>query len=111
MTLGILGRNGPGQRGGTGWIHLATGGGDQRNRISSKLVNHSHPLSDWGHAIRRKHHVPLCENGSLARNILFGDGHLLEEHSLGHHGTLASKRGLLLLDDFDVRVKVQSPIS
>ena len=73
--------------------------------------SHSHSLTDRGHTVSGEHHVPLGENGSLAHNILLGDGHFLEEDAFRHHGTLAGECGLLLLNDFDVRVEVQSPIS
>ena len=73
---------------------------------SPEVASHSHSLTNRGHAVRGEHHVPLGEDGSLTRNILFGDGHLLEEHALGHHRTLTGKYGLLLLNAFDVRMEV-----
>jgi len=79
--------------------------------VESSNRNHSHCLTNRGRAIRGEHHVPLGEDGSLTDNILIGHGHLLEEGALSHHGTLTGERGLLLLDDFDVCVEVQGPIS
>jgi len=82
------------------------GTSSQWTRVESPNRNHSHPLTDRGHTVRGEHHVPLGEDGSLTDDILFGDGHLLEEDALGHHGTLTGKRGLLLLNDFDVRMEM-----
>ena len=72
--------------------------------------SHSRSLADRGSAVRGDHRIPLGEDGSLPRNILLGDSHLLKEDIIGHHGTLTGDCGLLLLGDFDAVMEVVSPV-